>query len=607
MPVCTFSPESEDYEDFIIRYSLRSLEHLFSLPDPQCVNIINREFAIIHTASNPAAPLSIARYTYEAIPKLYGLLDTTALESSGILPLFDQPVLRATGRGVLLGVIDTGIDYTNPLFRNPDGSSRILRIWDQTVVSEEPPEPISGFQPFYGTVYDQQQINDALETDDPLALVPTTDTNGHGTFLAGVAAGNRTETTISFSGAAPEAALAVVKLKPAKQYLRDFFLIRKEADAYQENDIMTAVAFLIALATEQQMPVVILLGLGTAQGSHDGALPLGRQLQALGGYPGFAAVIGAGNEVGYHHHFLGNLTADQSFEDVELRVGSNETGFCAELWAFAPELYTIGFVSPSGEVIDRIPLALGTEIVIPFRLDRTSITVNYVNYESGSGSQLIFMRFQAPSPGIWHIRVYPTTSAPAQFHIWLPMHGFLSDETVFLRPNPDTTITDPGNAVVPLTVSTYDHVSGSIYIHSSRGYTRNNNRKPDLAAPGVNVQGPSLPPAQSAAPAAPNTARNANSASNTAPNTAPASDAPPAAPAFTRRTGSSVAAAIAAGAMADLFTWAIVDRNEPSITSISAKSMLIRGADRSPAYTYPNREWGYGTLNLQQSIIKSRE
>lgn len=572
MPVCDFSPESEDYEDFIIRYSQRSLEDLFSISDSSCINIINREFAVIHVPSNTASPLSIARYTYESIPKLYGLSDTTALESSGILPLFHQPALRATGRGVILGIIDTGIEYTNPLFRSSDGTSRILTLWDQSVSSGEAPEAISGFQPFYGTVYSQQQLNAALASDNPLEIVPSTDTNGHGTFLAGVAAGNQTESPVSYSGAAPEASLAIVKLKPAKQYLRDFFLIRQDAAAYQENDIMTAVAFLVATAVKYQMPTVILLGLGTAQGSHDGASPLSRQLQALGGFPGIAAVTGAGNEVGYHHHFRGSLSSDQTFEDVELRVGSGETGFCAELWAFSPELYTIGFVSPSGEVIDRIPLALGSEIVIPFRLDRTSIMVNYVNYESGSGSQLIFMRFQTPAPGIWHIRVYPTTSIPAQFHIWLPMHGFLSDDTVFLRPDPNTTITDPGNAAVLLTASTYNHVNNSIYIHSSRGFTRNARIKPDIAAPGVDVQGPA-----------------------------------PTAPAFTRRTGSSVAAAIAAGAMADLFTWGIVDRNEPDLTSTSAKAILIRGADRSSAFSYPNQQWGYGTLNLQQSITRSRE
>lgn len=606
MPVCSFSPESEDYEDFIIRYSQRSLETLFSLSDPQCINIINREFAIIHVASNPASPLSIVRYTYESIPKLYGLLDTTALESSGILPVFTQPALRAAGRGVIIGVIDTGIDYANPLFRNPDGSSRILTIWDQSISSEEPPAPVSGFQPFYGTVYSREQINEALAAEDPLTIVPSADTNGHGTFLAGVAAGNHMESPTSFSGAAPEASLAVVKLKPAKQYLRDFFLIRQDAAAYQENDIMAAAAFLIGLATEYKMPLVILLGLGTAQGSHDGAAPLGRQIQALGGFPGIAAVTGAGNEVGYHHHFMGSLDSDQTYEDVELRVGSNETGFCAELWAFAPELYTIGFVSPSGEVIDRIPLALGTEIVVPFRLDRTSITVNYVNYESGSGSQLIFMRFRTPAPGIWHIRVYPTTSAPAQFHIWLPMHGFLSDETVFLRPDPNTTITDPGNAVVLLTASTYNHVNGSIYIHSSRGYTRNNHIKPDIAAPGVEVQGPALTaaPASSASSGA---IRDSDAPDTSAPSGSSSGSGAPAAPVFTRRTGSSVAAAIAAGALADLFTWGIIDQNEPDITSISAKAILIRGADRSPAFTYPNREWGYGTLNLQQSITRSRE
>lgn len=611
MPICSFSPESEDYNDFIIRYSQRYSDALLSLSDSQCVNIINREYAVAHIPSNPAAPLSIARHTYESIPKLYGLLDTTALESSGILPLFDQPVLRATGRGVIIGIIDTGIDYTNPLFQNPDGTSRILRLWDQSISSEEPPEPISGFQPFYGTVYSQQQLNAALASGDPLSLVPSADTNGHGTFLAGAAAGRRTENPVSFSGAAPEASLAIVKLKPAKQYLRDFFLIRQDAEAYQENDIMTAAAFLIALAIEQQMPLVILLGLGTSQGSHDGAAPLGRQLQSLGGFPGFAVVTGAGNEVGFHHHFMGTLAPDQTYEDVELRVGENETGFCAELWAFAPELYTIGFVSPSGEVIDRIPLALGTEIVIPFRLERTSITLNYVNYESGSGNQLIFMRFQAPASGIWHIRVYPTSSVQTQFHIWLPMHGFLSDETVFLRPDPNTTITDPGNAVVPLTVSTYNHVNGSIYIHSSRGFSRNNNRKPDIAAPGVDVQGPALPPAPAptptpAPPSAPAPTPTPAPPSAPAPTPSPAQAQAPV-PAFTRRTGSSVAAAIAAGAAADLFTWAIIDKNLPDITSISAKALLIRGADRSPAFSYPNREWGYGTLNLQQSIIKSRE
>lgn len=575
MPSCELYPASEEYADFIIQYPTRSPEGIYELARTNCVNIISREFAIVHARLDRVEPLSIARYTYSTIPKLYGLQDTTALESSGITPVFDQPSLLATGRGVILGIIDTGIDYTNPLFRLADGSSRILSIWDQSIPSEEMPSPVAGFQPFYGTVYSQEQLNQALASEEPFSMVPSRDTDGHGTFMAGVAAGNRISRPISFSGAAPEASLAIVKLKPAKQYLRDFFLIPPQVPAYQENDIMAGLSFLIGLANQLSMPLVIYIGAGTSQGGHDGSSPLSLQLQSLI-TRGIASAVGAGNEVGYQHHYLGAPSENQEYEDVELRVGANEPGFCMELWARAPELYTVGFISPSGEVVERIPIILGNETLIPFALDSTRISLAYQNYESGSGSQLIFMRFITPAPGIWHIRVYPSFSISGSFHIWLPMHGFISDQTIFLKANPDTTVTDPGNAAMPLTVSTYNHVNNSIFIHSSRGYTRSLRIKPDIAAPGVDVQGPAL------------------SYESTE-------------PVFTRRSGASVAAAIAAGAIADVFTWGFTNKNDENLTSAAVRSMLIRGARRSSAFTYPNRQWGYGTLDLYQSFLNLRE
>lgn len=592
---CELYPASEEYADFIIQYPTRSPESIYEMAQTRCVNFINREFAIVHARLDRALPISIARDTYSAIPKLYGLQDTTALESSGITPVFDQPSLLATGKGVMLGIIDTGIDYANPLFRLPDGSSRILGIWDQAIRSEQAPSPVAGFQPFYGTTYSQEQISLALASEDPLSIVPSRDTDGHGTFMAGVAAGNRISRPVSFSGAAPEAGLAVVKLKPAKQYLRDFFLIPPGAPAFQENDIMAALSYLLGLANQFLMPLVVYLGVGTSQGGHDGTSPLSRQFQALTAR-GFAAVAGAGNEVGYHHHYLGTPAMNQDFEDVELRVGTDEPGFCMELWARAPELYTVGFISPSGEVVERVPMVLGSETVIPFRLDSTRITLTYQNYEAGSGGQLIFMRFEAPAPGIWHIRVYPSFSIPGAFHIWLPMHGFVSEQTVFLRSNPDTTITDPGNGSMLLTVSTYSHTNNSIYIHSSRGYTRSLLIKPDIAAPGVDVQGPAL--------TAPGAGRGNLTPAN---GSGPTQAASPAEPAFTRRSGSSVAAAIAAGAVADIFSWGFTNQNDENLTGASVKSMLIRGAGRNPSFRYPNREWGYGTLDLYQSFLNTRE
>lgn len=577
MPSCQYSPASEDYMDFILHYSSRSIEQFYELAKTQCINFIGREFAVIHTLKSNAEPLSFSRYPYSSIPKLFGLLDTTVVESSGILPVFDQPALRADGSGVILGLIDTGIDYTNPLFRNPDGSSRILCIWDQSIDTGQMPPEIAGFQPFYGTVYEQEQLNEALNAEDPFLVVPSRDTDGHGTFMAGVAAGNRIDRPVPFSGAAPMASLAVVKLKPAKQYLRDFFLVHTEDPVFQENDIMAAVSYLLSVANLYQLPLVIYLGVGTNQGSHEGNSPLGQQLANLNGYLGLAIVAGAGNEMGYHHHFLGNMTPEQEFEDVELRVGADETGFCMEMWSRQPELYTVGIVSPSGEVINRISLSLGTETVIHFRLDSTVLTVSYQNFEIGSGNQLIFLRFENPSSGIWRIRVYPTLFLTGRFHVWLPMHGFLSDNTIFLRPDPNNTTMDPGNADMPLTVAAYNHGNNSIYIHSSRGYTPSGRIKPDLAAPGVDVQGPDV----------------GSSAENRI--------------RFTRRSGSSVAAAVAAGAIADIFTWGITNGNRIDLSNTSVSSMLIRGADRNPALSYPNPIWGYGTLNLYQTFLRDLE
>ena len=591
---CNISPASEDVADFIVRYSPRAVESLYELARTRCVNLVSQEYAIVHAPLSGVLPLSFTQHTYSAIPKLYGLQDTTALEAAGILPVFSQPNLMSTGQGILIGMIDTGIDYTNPLFQNPDGTSRILRLWDQTIESENTPEAVAGFQPFYGTVYSQEDLNRALTSEQPLELVPSTDTSGHGTFLAGVAAGRQIQSPTTFSGAAPDAALAVVRLKPAKQYLREFFAVPPDADAYQENDIMAAAAFLLGVAGQYQMPLVLCLGVGTSQGSHSGISPLAMQLQALSGTRGFACVTGAGNETGFRHHYFGNLSPDQEYEDVELRVADSTSGFSMELWADVSELYTVGFVSPSGEVIERIPMTVGQETTISFQLDATRILISYQITESSSGRFLAFLRFTGPAPGIWHIRVYPTLFVSGQFHIWLPMQGFLAEDTGFLRPDPDITITDPGNAPLLLTVSTYNHVTGILYIHSSRGFTATGQIKPDLAAPGVNVQGPGILPGTSRLP------QQTNSGVREA--------VPPSSPiSLTRKTGSSIAAAITAGAVACLFSWGFTQGNDTTLTSISVKSILIRGAERKDAFRYPNSQWGYGTLNLYQAFLQMRE
>ena len=580
---CPVNPAREDIADFIYRQGTSSLQVLEMQNRILCYDFSSREYAVIYLPLSEVLPITLGKYEYYSIPKLYTLLDTSSMEASGILPVFSQPALANQGEGVLIGFIDTGIDYQNPLFRNPDGTTRIAGIWDQTLPENQEELPLGVQDPSgllgsisYGTTFRPEQINQALKSEDPLSLVPSQDELGHGTFLAGIAAGGETSSG-DFIGAAPKASIGVVKLKPAKQYLRDFYLIRPDAPAYQENDIMMGIKYLQLLSQETSMPLVICISLGTNWGSHQGSSPLSSALETASRYTGTVNVIAAGNETGLSHHYSHYLSDRQEWEDVEIRVASGERGFVAELWSDVAELYTIGFISPSGETVSRIPLTLGQDSRVTFLLEKTVITLSYLPAESGSGRQLIFFRFQDPAPGIWRVRVYNTLYLRGQYHMWLPVQGFASPETIFLKPDPDTTITCPGNTALPITVGAYDHRDGSIYLHSSRGFAIDGQIKPDLAAPGVEVFGPS------------------------------SHLLPDGAPYLTRRTGTSVAAAHTAGAAASLLSWGIVEGNDPAMNSASVRGYLVRGADRSPAYTYPNREFGYGTLNLYQSFLQLRE
>lgn len=582
MPDCPFNPAAENIADLIYRFGSLQSER-WNNTSSLCADYVSSDYIILHMPLTPDA-VSMRVHSYYMIPSLFSPLDYNAMEASGILSAFNSPALNNQGKGVLIGLVDTGIDYRSPLFQNPDGTTRIAGIWDQSVPIEEDvlPTGVPDYYPMggssYGTEYTREQINEALASDDPLSLVPTQDTIGHGTFLAGLSAGSSIPQE-DFTGAAPEAELAVVKLKPAKKYLRDFYLIPSDAPAFQENDIMMGIKYLRMMADRLKKPLVILLAMGSNSGSHIGTSPLSQVTQNYSGFFGIITVIAGGNETGAAHHFYASIPAGTEYEDVEIRVGKEEAerGFVLELWAADADTYTVGFISPSGERISRIPIIANNETSIPFLLDATTITVNYQLIEAESGSQLIFMRFQTPAAGIWTVRVYNTQRFKGTFHMWLPVQGMISEETVFLRPDPYSTITVPGNSRLPITVGAYDTSTGGIYIHSSRGFTPNQIVKPELAAPGVNILGPSV-------------------------GRKPGSDTP-----MTTRTGTSAAAAITAGAAANLLGWGIVEGNYPTMSEASVKSYLIRGAQRNPALTYPNREFGYGTLDLFQTFLRLRE
>ena len=550
---------SEEYADVIVPYFPCFLNQYRE----QGAQVFNEYYGMIHY---PLSERSFAAFFeegffYTTVPKLYTLLDTVNLDAAGITQVQNQPVLRLTGQDIILGFIDTGIDYTHPAFRRSDGSSRIYGLWDQTVQTGTPPYDLE-----YGSVYTRQEINQALALEDPYSLVPSQDEIGHGTALAGIAAGTALPEN-DFAGAAPQAMIAVVKLKPAKEYLKSFFYVTGDAPAYQMTDIMAGIRYLIRLSEELLKPLVICLGLGTSQGAHSGDSPLDSMLSVTNQFRGIIGVSAAGNEAGRAHHYYGTALNSTEYNAVEILVKEGTRGFCAELWGQPPEVYAVGFESPLGEVVQKIPPRLSYSENISFILENTKIFVSSEIIQTVSGSQLIFIRFTDPTPGSWKIRVYTENYNSGSYHIWLPITGFSNPDVTFLEPNPDTTITSPGTSLSVITTAAYNAYNNSLYLNSSRGYTRIGQIKPDIAAPGVNVFAPA--PRQR----------------------------------YTTITGTSAAAAITAGASALVMEWGMNRTPSRIFNSEEMKSLFIRGAQRRGDNLYPNREWGYGLLDVYQVFV----
>ncbi|MBO5347158.1 MAG: S8 family peptidase [Lachnospiraceae bacterium] len=562
---------SNEYIDYITDYVVAD-DRLNGETLDYCFLPVNEQFRINYVNRSQLPGISVSSYYYYGIPKLYGLsqqeFNTLNLTETEIYQV-QQPPLELTGRQVLIGFVDTGIRYTEDVFRDEFGDSRIVAIWDQSLeIPERAPE---GF--FYGSEFLQADINEALAADDPRDVVPSWDENGHGSRMAAVAAGtNLGENT--FIGAAPDADILVVKLKQAKEYLRDYYLINEEASAFQENDIMLACRYLLQYARVFERPLVIVLGVGTNLGDHAGNSPLGKYLSDLNRQRNVAVVVAGGNEGNTSHHHLGNLRRrdeemleeQPAIENVEIRVGAGERGFVCELWGSGPDVFEIGIVSPGGERIPRISFNYQEGLSYNFVYERTQIDIDIVLVEEFSSQELIFMRFRDPTPGVWTIVVYHQgVLNNGVFHVWLPIQQFLSAETYFLTPNPYTTITEPGMAQEVFTVGSYNSESSAFAFFSGRGNNRVGYPKPALVAPGINVYTP-----------------------------------------FGVSTGSSIAAAFVAGAVADFMQWAIIEENAPLISGVGIRGYFVQGAERDPEVRYPNREWGYGRLNLNGVFVGLR-
>jgi hypothetical protein len=237
-----------------------------------------------------------------------------------------------------------------------------------------------------------------------------------------------------------------------------------------------------------------------------------------------------------------------------------------EFWGAPPIIYTFDILSPSGEYIPRISESLIINREISFFFEKTVIDLVYNMVEEETGKQEVLLRFMNPAPGLWKFQVYGRGDLKGEFHIWLPAGDFISNDTYFNNSNPYTTLTSPSNSFVPLTITAYNSNTETLYAKASRGFSTSNILNPDLAAPGVNLQCPDLKHG------------------------------------FTTATGTGAAAAHAAGITALLLEWSIVNKNYPGMDTIGIKKFLIRGARRRNNLDYPNRDWGYGIIDIYDSF-----
>lgn len=499
---------------------------------------------------------------YTAVPKLYLPQTLTALENAGILAVQNRSALELKGERVLFGCIDSGIAYTHPAFRTSDGRTRIAALWDQTEASPDGSEAPFG----YGRLYRDTEINEALQSPDPYAIVPSRDMTGHGTAVTAIAAGSE-DSAAAFCGAAPLASIAVVKLQTARPWLLEQACLSPEAEVYEETDILAAISWLLALSRELKRPLVICLGLQTWQGPHDGDSALERTITYLAGSPGVCFATGTGNEADKQHHRMFNTYNSTSESRTELLVSENTAAFSMELWAPPVFSFRLSLFAPSGDGLTGLVPRLGSQR-LSFPLDQSTVEIYYETFRSESGNQLVYLRFFTPAPGIWTIGCSLLSPVDADVHLWLPPSVTLDGSVRFLQPDPFTTAMGPSNTTAVLSAAAALTVNTSTLSASGRGFSFSGRQVPTLAAPGENLL----------------------TASYIA--------------GYETVTGSSAAAALTAGAALLVADWGRTLMPPRNLTTRDIRTFLLKGCNRPPQAVYPNPQSGYGFLDLSESFLR---
>ena len=515
------------------------------------IEILTSNYAIATLdIQNLATLYNYDEVEYIEVPKNLAFFLHTSLRASCISNVQSESGYGLTGKGTIVGIIDSGIDYTHRDFRNEDGTTRILYIWDQTIQGNPP----LGFK--NGTEYDSAQLNLALSNPQPFTVVPSIDTAGHGTAVAGVAAGNGRESAGLQKGVAPEASIIVVKL--GHRGIENFT---------RSTEVMRAIKYIIDKAELLNMPVSINLSYGTNNGAHDGNSLFETFIDTMSDRWKTAISVATGNEGSAGHHFSADIKQREAV-NVEIAYAGNSKNAYMTVWKNFVDSFSFQLIAPSGRSSSVI---IPTENLINLTLDGVMITIFNRQPTHYDESNEIYFMFQSQNDiipqGIWRLIVTGTQVVDGRFDIWLPTIEDVTENTTFLNPSLDVTLTIPSTSLKVISVGGYNAAIETSADFSGRGYTRNNIYvKPDLVAPAVSIT----------------TARAGGG--------------------YDSFTGTSIAAPFVTGSAALMMEWGIVNGNDAFLYGQRIKAFLQKGARRKFTIEYPNPIWGYGTLCLDDSM-----
>lgn len=543
--------ETEKTWDVIVKYS-GNIERLQS--DAISVVKLMNEYAILTVKESVLEALAdIPEIEYIEKPKRLFFAVNQGRAASCINPL-QSAEYNLFGEGVIVAVIDSGIDYSHLDFRNQNGTTRILNLWDQTIIGSPP----AGY--LIGTEYTSEQINLALKAENKqmqMEIVPSRDMSGHGTGVAGIATGNGRASNGLYRGVASNSKLIIVKLGTPKQ------------DSFpRTTELMQAIDYVIRKALEYKMPISINLSFGNTYGSHDGTSLLETYINLAANMWKTNICIGTGNEGATGGHTSGRVEVGVT-ENIEIAVSEYATTLNLQIWKNYADEMDIMIKSPGGIIVGPLQQILGPQ---RFVLERTQLLLYYGEPSPYSAAQEIYIDFipreSYVADGIWTISLVPKRIVSGEYDMWLPSEKALTIGTNFLFPTPDISLTIPSTSARAISVGAYNTALGSYADFSGRGYTRSLNLvKPDIVAPGVNIT---------------TTAVGGG---------------------YSTQTGTSFATPFVTGSCGLMMEWGIVNGNDPFLYGEKIKAYLIKGAKPLPGFkVYPNPQTGWGALCVRDSL-----